>query len=619
MKTRGKTFDTIAALLFALFLGLGVWAVQTARWEARHWDNLTMNEVVNQLATPVEGTGSAIIGEFVMSCVVPGCAAALLAGLALFLLRKRAWFGRLAHGGVLLGAAFFLGMLAYGYELLGVGEYLRDSSTESNYIEDNYVDPRSVRLTFPEKKRNLIFIWLESMESTFSDTEHGGAFPMNTIPELTAIAEENVSFTGGRGGVNGAYSVAGTTWTMGALFAQTGGLPLKIPVTDSGMDTQSTFFPGMTNLGDILAENGYRQGFLIGSKGNFAGRRLYFEQHGDYSVWDYNYSVERGDIPEDYYVWWGYEDEKLFEYARRHLTELAASDEPFNLSLLTVDTHFPDGWVCELCGDEFGDDRYSNVMACSSRQVAAFLDWIKEQPFYENTTVVLSGDHITMNVGYCDGIDPAYRRHVYTTIVNPAAEEADASRFREYASMDVFPTTLAALGVEIEGDRLGLGVNLFSGRETLVERDGFEEVDRQMKRRSAFVDSLSGFTDEVFALSDALHTLDTMLEADFREDGIYVSVHNFAPYMDDIEKLGVFPEIIEGNTRTTLSMQTAEPYGEGSWFARIPYEAVEDYDTFLINLYATTTGGRIKVDAGYTCDKRAQTVTRLPLPAEGGE
>ena len=32
----------------------------------------------------------------------------------------------------------------------------------------------------------------------------------------------------------------------------------------------------------------------------------------------------------------------------------------------------------------------------------------------------------------------------------------------KFSQFDMFPTTLAALGVKIEGNKLGLGVNLFS-------------------------------------------------------------------------------------------------------------------------------------------------------------
>ena len=52
--------------------------------------------------------------------------------------------------------------------------------------------------------------------------------------------------------------------------------------------------------------------------------------------------------------------------------------------------------------------------------------------------------------------------------------------------MDMFPTTLAAIGAEIEGNRLGLGTNLFSEEETLIEKYGFEEVNDQIRYKSDF-------------------------------------------------------------------------------------------------------------------------------------
>ncbi len=67
-------------------------------------------------------------------------------------------------------------------------------------------------------------------------------------------------------------------------------------------------------MGDILGQSGYNQTLMIGSDATFGGRRLYFTDHGNYSIEDYNYAVESGMIPEDYKVWWGYEDRKLFGF-----------------------------------------------------------------------------------------------------------------------------------------------------------------------------------------------------------------------------------------------------------------------------------------------------------------
>ena len=53
-------------------------------------------------------------------------------------------------------------------------------------------------------------------------------------------------------------------------------------------------------------------------------------------------------------------------------------------------------------------------------------------------------------------------------------------------TFDMLPTTLAAMGVSIQGDRLGLGTNLFSDKQTLAEMYGFEPLDWELQKRSEF-------------------------------------------------------------------------------------------------------------------------------------
>ena len=61
--------------------------------------------------------------------------------------------------------------------------YLKYTKQDSTIYEDNYVDGRDVAITFPKEKRNLIYIFLESMEMTYSDQSVGGAMSENYIPE----------------------------------------------------------------------------------------------------------------------------------------------------------------------------------------------------------------------------------------------------------------------------------------------------------------------------------------------------------------------------------------------------------------------------------------------------
>ena len=486
-----KILYWVGEILTVFIAGLSVLLALSVRWMFATWTNLSMDELVYHLTAPLDGTNTDMIWDYVRVCAVPTILVIFFLILILIAWRKKEKV-HLFRGIInLVALVGIIVMLGYTWTELGVGDYLKDQNTESKFIEDEYVDPTDVEVVFPEQKRNLIYIFLESMETTYSDVDDGGAFDENVIPELTEIAQTNEDFSGADPKLNGGYSLAGTTWTMGAMFAQTSGLPLNISISANDMDTQDSFFPGVTTLGDILSDAGYTQTLLIGSEAQFGGRKLYFQEHGNYEMEDYSYAIENGLIPSDYKVWWGYEDQKLFEFAKEKLLQLSQGDEPFNLTMLTVDTHFEDGYVCEQCPTEY-DTQYSNVMACSSRQVGEFLKWIQQQDFYENTTIVISGDHPTMDSDYCAEIDQEGKdaRRVLTAYLNAAAYAQDEQE-RTYSTFDNFPTTLAALGVQIDGDRLGLGTNLFSGTKTLLEEFGNSKVNAELKKKSEFIEKLS--------------------------------------------------------------------------------------------------------------------------------
>lgn len=483
MKKKHKIILGAGLILSSILALLASLLAFSAKWMFKTWTNLTMDELVYHLTAPLEGTNTDMIKDYCNECAVP---VILILGCILFAIAANR-----KHTGILkkiaivcsAGAVAVTGItVGVTWNGLNVTDYMKGQSTYSTFIDDNYVDPSSVNITFPEQKRNLIYIFLESMEMTYADKENGGAFKQNVIPELTQLAQENEDFSGKSNKLNGGYSMPGTTWTMGAMFGQTSGLPLNISIDGNDMNTQDNFFPGITTLGDILQSEGYSQTLLIGSDATFGGRKLYFTDHGQYDIMDYNYMHDNGLIPEDYKVWWGFEDKKLFGFAKERLTELSQQDSPFNLTMLTVDTHFEDGYVCEDCEEKF-DDQYANVMACSSRQVKEFVDWVQQQEFAENTTIVISGDHPTMDSDFCEDVNKDYERKVYTTYINFSAEK-QLDEKRNYTTFDNFPTTLAAMGVEIKGNRLGLGTNLFSSQQTLSERVGIEKEEKELKRKS---------------------------------------------------------------------------------------------------------------------------------------
>jgi len=536
---REKTRWRVIRFLMYFFMFFFVLAGRSAQWVTEEWGDLTLAEVVFTLTQPLEGTDSGLIKTYILYAVVPAVVILAVVWLIyhLFLNRKQPPKGkkvksedgkgkvrmpveltpeeeeklRLDHEKkdqpllknlrrfllpVCTIAAVIFGIIQIVaiWDKLGAAEYLQGLGEKSTYIEDNYVDPAQTAITFPEKKRNLIYIFLESMEVSYSDKESGGLFEENYISNLTEISKENENFSGSEDVLNGGNALKYSTWTMGGMWAATSGLPLKIPIELKGvgtnfMNTQDSFFSNLTCLGDILEEQGYTRQMMFGSDATFGGRKLCFTEHGNYDFYDYIHYTTDGELPGNYKVWWGFEDEKLFNFAKDRLNELSGSDEPFALTMLTVDTHYPEGYVCDLCEDEY-DEQYANVIACSDRQVSEFIEWCQEQPWYENTTIVLSGDHPTMNKEFCSSASYDYERKVYTAYINAAAEP-ERDDYREFSTVDNFPTTLAALGCTIDGNRLGLGTNLFSSEDTLIERDGLDYVNTELQKASDWMDEQS--------------------------------------------------------------------------------------------------------------------------------
>ena len=484
---------------FFLFLlvFLGVLLVFTVKWLLKTWGLLTIDEIVYHLKASLDGTNPEMIKEYILNYGLMAflVAVALFAGLFVIYRYAPRFMKKAVIAYILIGAVCISYAVIDFDTHLHVFAYVKQEiwGSDEDFIADNYVDPAEVDVSFNDEKRNLIYIYLESCEMTFADEENGGAFEQNVIPELTDLALENECFAGDSGILNGGVSMPGSTWTMGALFAQSSGLPLKIPLYSNYMKRMEDFFPTTVCLGDILDDEGYNQMFMCGSEAAFGGRDLYYSSHGNFNIYDLNTAIADGKIPEGYDVFWGFEDEKLFEYAEEQITALAAEDAPFNFTMLTVDTHFEDGYVCDLCEDEFGE-QYANAFACSSRQVAAFVEWIQQQDFYDNTTIIISGDHPTMDSDFCDNVESSYLRKVYTTVINSAVEAEDPTAVREYTTMDMFPTTLAAMGATIEGNKLGLGTNLFSSEETLLEKLGVSTLTAKLNLSSEFINELSGIS-----------------------------------------------------------------------------------------------------------------------------
>lgn len=489
------TLKIVSTVIFAL----GIAAYTGTIWGKEAFGDLSPDQILINLNSPIEGTDIGVYVSLFSGPVLKTVLFTVLYCTVVFPQYKLVYNKNekqvtllpeiaIRITSVVLALAILIGGCAFGIERFQLTTLFDAYLNDSSYIEDNFADPETTDIKFPEEKRNLIFIYLESMENTYFSKDLGGYFEENYMPDLTTLSKEGISFSHKKSGFGGALSTFGSGWSVAAMVNMNTGLPMKVPVDGNSYGAPDNFLPGATTLGDILKEQGYEQSVMFGADAAFGGLNFFFQSHGDFNILDHKGVIENGWLPEHYNVWWGYEDDKLYEFAKNELTRLASLDKPFHFVMETADTHAPDGYLSPNAEKKY-KSQYANCIYYSQAEAVKFVRWIQEQDFYENTTVIIIGDHLSMANSFFEDVTD-YKRTVYNLFLNVPEnlENIPAERTfnRQWAPFDMFPTTLASIGVEIPGNRLGIGTNIFSDQETLIERDGFTKVNEELKNRSTF-------------------------------------------------------------------------------------------------------------------------------------
>lgn len=502
-KSRRKKSALATEIISVILFALGVTFFYATLWGKKSFGDVMADQLIINMMSPFGDGDSGVYYDFVEDVLLYVILwTTLFALVAFFKLRVNYVKGKkiitvfsdvskrivcILVSLVILGSGiyycakeFHLKQLYYSY------------AVESEVFDDLYVDPETTDIKFPEKKRNLIHIYLESMENSYLSKDLGGYDDTNYMPELTKLSYEGFTFSDNDTKFGGPQQATGTTWSVASMVNMTTGLPMKVPATQNHYGSKDNFLPGAYTLGEILEKEGYEQTVMFGANASFGGLNYYYGSHGNWKIMDYQYALDHNMIPKGYKVWWGFEDDKLYEFAKEEITRLYNTGKPFNFTMETADTHRPNGYLSRNAPIKY-KSQYANVIAYSTEQTVEFVKWIQQQPFYDNTTIVIIGDHLSMDTKFFEGWSKDYFRSQYNLILNPAPEvkKAPAKRFinRTYANYDMFPTILASLGAKIDGDRLGVGTNLFSSRPTVFEEYGYKYIDKEFQKKSEIFDN----------------------------------------------------------------------------------------------------------------------------------
>lgn len=141
----------------------------------------------------------------------------------------------------MISICVFVICILYGAVKVGIFGFIGNLFRKTDLYEKYYVDGKNVKITFPSKKRNLILLYVESLETTYASKEKGGNYKEDLIEEITQLAEENLNFSH-QSRLGGYHVVAGSGWTTGGIVASTSGLPLIIPLTTQRFSEGGLFF-----------------------------------------------------------------------------------------------------------------------------------------------------------------------------------------------------------------------------------------------------------------------------------------------------------------------------------------------------------------------------------------
>ena len=316
--------------------------------------------------------------------------------------------------------------------------------------------------------KNLVLVFLEGLETVYMEES---IFPGLT-PNLNALNAQGWQ-------LNNLNQIEGTGWTMGGIVATLCGTPLVYESSLGGNNILFTrFLDKAACLPDILRQADYQQVFMGGASLDFAGKGDFLKQHSYDQV--LGRAALRRQLPDSSYLGaWGLFDDSLFALALQQYRRLAAEGKPFNLTLLTVDTHHPGGEPSSSCSPYAGiDNSILHAVHCTDYLVGNFIEQLKQHPAYEDTVVVMVSDHLALRNNAFSLFPKDYERRLYFNVLN---SDHQASSQVLATPMDLAPTILKMLHITHDASFLA-GIDLLDADVQRSDRNiddpGWENIIR---------------------------------------------------------------------------------------------------------------------------------------------
>lgn len=464
--------------VFLIYL-ISFWLLFNVFWVSQKFDNPTLDQVIFHLQFGIEEADfdKSLVTSYLIRC----CFYPLLITTIVLAAKKRIYGLRNAlirdflkktiHLIPFFLIVFSVGVAIYRFNVIG---YFRQTPSE-DVIAKYYINPDQLTLN-PTKQKNLILIYVESLEKSYSDTN---VFNVNLVEALdNQLGAEIESY----------IQMPGAGWTMGGIVSSQCAIPLKsLGLGDGNHQGKlyKSFLPNATCLGDELYRLGYINVFLGGASLKFSGKGKFFRGHGYEKVMGRDEWLATGRYAEKDFNGWGLFDKDIFAEARAELNQLHSLRKPFNLTVLTVDTHFANGYMSDKCKASMGKgkENIELVIQCTASEVSEFIDYVRAKGYLEDTNIVILGDHLFMGGPLTQKLKKIPSRRIYNKWIGSTPAKFNRTKISHF---DIAPTILEYIGVTVPGARYGLGYSALAKDMGIPDEGYYDELLLKLNNKSAF-------------------------------------------------------------------------------------------------------------------------------------
>lgn len=317
-------------------------------------------------------------------------------------------------------------------------------------------------------KKNIIFLYAESVERTYFDTD---IFP-NLMPNLSKLMrdESGTEFTN-------IIQTSGTNYTIAGTAATQCAIPLFTTSGGNSMEGIDKFYPKAVCIGDVLKKENYYLSMMQGSSAKFSGIDKFYKTHGFDSVAGREELLKK--VKNKRYVnGWGLYDDTLLDMAYKEFENLSSSKDKFALFMHTLDTHHPNGHLSNSCSKDLyldGSNEILNTVKCADILISNFIKKVKNSKYAENTIIVVTSDHLAMRNTAADELGKSQNRRNFFVVFDPSSSEYK-SVDKIGTPFDVASTVLSFLNINTD---LGLGRNL---REKESIYNSFDDFGKRLNQ-----------------------------------------------------------------------------------------------------------------------------------------